>query len=811
MNGAASCNGGRRILVLLLALGQTACLSSFRVEFEGLRYQERFRLDREPVSTDPAPRLHHHARADWPAQTIVPSLPGHTLEHLARSECLWTAFDPVSGRGDVLQLNWEAVLSTRFPDQGIGPVEIAMCRFTDPHTGGDIAVERSGLRIGSFNAALNSDGSIAISERAQAPSGQPVAAFETYRDGDVVRIRALESDRIGFNGAHLTALSTALGATDEAGACQHGAVTADMQGLPGPALDRPVVLAPGVQGLQCPGHPAGVLTLCAERCRWQPQADAQLLLGAAAAFAPVRELRPIPEIKVVVERRSLRRRMTLRDGHYGWQTPRVATAGDVRWRENFMPSLRVESVRLLARAANGTPLPVPAGATELCIRSDEGAANCRLQCPASAGQLGQFELLQGCFSPFAQQTVIPTLTPTYELTHLEAEALQQPLHWSVALGADALPAGAELLIEFTIANYGRQAAGLLAEPAALDFGSLRIGNSRSGLAELRNAGGAPLLIESVELVAGAGATAGGYAVSLRSPPRAVPLPIDVLDEDGSSARLLWPQADSALLQDLVLFEGEGGAGAHWSMRRQPAPGTATHGLYGQIYNRERGHWWHAAHSPDPTLAAEQAHVQRFPTSRADPHLLIGRPIFRQTHAALSLPHRLEPGDHVELLLSAQPASPGWHQAQIKARARTLLAPVEWVEASLAVGVNGSVGGDLSVLPSQRRFRPAEGPGWRLRNLLLLNNGDAPADRGPLQIVGDFADHYRLAATTPSNRRIDPGDAELITIEYLPRPCQAPQFAWRLGLPHRAELLLPVVDGDVLSVPLLQADATHCTP
>ncbi len=810
----ASCALVAAILASFPLLSGCAPQAVGHLDLLALRYQDQFRLDRQPLSqvqrNAPVGGPYHNDR-DQPALPLSPALPADLIGHLMQSDCLWSAYDPVEQLGDSMRLNWEGVLTMLFffPEQEvIGPVELAMCRLNDPVSGGEVLVRAQGLQAGSGFAALHEDGTISVSERAESLGGAHLIFFS--KPGEV-RFSGEARDFLHSSGAFLTAMAPALGAEDPFGVCTLGPTSVDMQGLTATPLDRPVVLAPGVQGLDCLGTELGSLVLCADNCRWRPQHDSALVLSGATNIQQVTDKAIAPHLKVVSGSRSIRRRMQAQGDLHSWSTPELGPAGPGRrWRENFLPTVLATEARLVALDAAGQPLPVPTTASVLCLRDDPGQASCRLRCEAEPGAPGAFNLLDRCFNPRVQSYELRSMTPTYDVEALEAGLVERPLHWSVDLSSAPLPTGAALYIEFTLLNIGQTRAGLMAEPAGMNFGPLRIAQLRHAQAEFSNVGGVPIMIEQVSLDPN-GNGAGEYQLELLGPARALPLPIDIV-ADGSKLRLA-PDLENELLGDISISQiGSPDAGQDLLLRRDPQPTQPRIYAYAQDFERLGPQLLHGVGAESFEAAALRDHQTRFPASLVEAGQIAGRPLLRGSRARWTPPFLLQPGERFVVDVRAMPAAYGRRDASVVARARTLALPSEWLQATVQVSAFGTHGGDLSVLPVARLFVPdAQDASSLRRRVLLLNNGDAVAERGQIRIDGDFADRYALHPATPASAVISAGDQEVLEIEYRPRRCHEPELAWRIGLPHEAELQVPVLDGVVLSVALRQSDDRYCAP
>jgi hypothetical protein len=754
------------LLLLPTLLG--ACIQWESVEFRIDGFNERLRADRAALDAAQSSVAPDSLRyGPWPTRSdalVRPLTPAHPQAGvLVQSDCWFMGRAPLGG-GDAVRADWEAV--ALFADQGTyedpedGRLDVGLCRFADPET-----------RVPPLHRDRRSE------TFAEIDCGAELGSVAVPSGVNLFRCRA-DTAIFGFR---LTALRDT--APDPLGRC----VLASSARY-GQALD----IARGVDFWSGP-HLDGAAGPEVGSCG----SGNTLVPGAATAY----EISSLPdaprqrfEPALLPVASGTRVARALASGRAGleWSTAvsRNAATGAQRWQENWSPSLRVATVRLVGfdpplrpeeQRPDARPLPLDASSPpRLCIEDPAFGPGCRWTCEdmvAADGALAWPILSPGSCRNSNGVPEIPLLTPTYALDRLAAGVAPAPLRWIVQGGGWTLP-----WLEFELQTTFEPAA-LRAEPATADAGPLQVGRSGRVGYRVDNVGGQPLVVTAVELLPGFG-QAGEFRVELPHAPVPLPLPLEI--DPAGAAPVVLPPPDLEAFPALALFQGP----AHLRLRAT-AQGTLEH--EGLVLTRRTGQW-----------QRDVLDVGFKPKPQQDGHRM---PFATLTWALRRPPFVVQPGEAFDLSVLARPAAAGVREARVRVRGHSQIDPTRSVEIVVLARARGLSGPRLQLLPQQLSVHAA-GPGEeRTRSILLSNDGDTTGQPGtPV-----------LAATTPASLSafalelteggagpLAPGASRLVRVRWR---AHCPPGASGLA-EDSAELRWPTPDG-TLAVPL--RGATWCGP
>lgn len=755
-------------LALLPIVG--GCVRPDPITFKIDGYNERLRgdraaLDAAQLAVDPAALRFGPwpTRADALVRALTPARP--EAASLVQSDCWFMARAPQGG-GDAVRAEWEALATVTgdapFEDPEDGRLDLGLCRLDDPQT-----------RTPLLHRERRTD---AFSE---IDCGAELGTVVVPGTGNLFRCRE-DTAILGFR---LTALRDT--APDPLGRCA----------APGSArYAAPVPIAHGVdfwsgphfEGRQGPevGSCGAGNTLVPERAtvyeidsplggprqRFEPA-----LLPVARGARVARPLAPTPA------------------GH-AWATPvDTHASGASRWRENWSPSLRVATVRLVGFDPPLAPdevrpgvVPAPldrAPAPRLCIEDPGFGPGCRWTCDdplPSDGGLAWPLLSQGTCRNAAGQVEAPLVTPTYAIDRLAAGAPSAPLRWSLA-GAGWTQPWLEFELETTLSS-----AALRAEPPVGDAGRLQVGRSGRAAFRVDNVGVQPIEVTAVDVVPGS-AHAADFRVELPFAPVPLLLPIEIGTAGGAPVVLPPPGAEE--LRTLSIFHGA----TH--VRVSEAPGLAEL-RDGVVVTRRAG------------LNLRDVEDARFAFKPKVPGAM--QPVAMTTWALRRPPFVVRPGEAFDVSVLARPAALGARSARVRVRGRSVVDPARTVEIVFEATARGLSGPRLVPAPATLAVH-AQAPGeWRERSLLLINDGDVAGAPGTpvIAAVGAVAPPqgpaFLLDLPEGGAGALAPGASRRVRITWRAR-C----LSGATGLAEeRAELRWPTPDG-TLAVPL--RGATWCGP
>lgn len=761
----------RIVLVLGLVALLGGCARPDALGFRVDGYNERLRGDRaaldgaqlavdaEALRFGPWP-----TRADALLRTLTPAHP--EVGALVQSDCWFMGRAPLGG-GDAVRADWEAIATAtgdiEYEDPEDGRLDMGLCRMNDPET-----------RIPPLHRDRKTDAFTELDCGAEL--GTVVVAGST----NLFRCR----EDTAIFGFRLTALRDA--APDPLGRCE----------APRSArYSRAVRIARGVDfwsGLHVDGPDGPEVGSCSARNSLVPESSTAYEIDSKLG-GPRQRFEPA--LLPVARGTRVARPLAPMAGGYGWSTPvETHRSGGQRWRENWSPSLRVASVRLVGfepplapdeqrPGAVAKPLDA-ASAPRLCIEDPAFGPGCRWTCEDLApgdGVLAWPLLAIGACRNAVGAPEVPLLTPTYALDRLALGAPPSaPLRWSLRGNVWTQP-WLEFELETTFA-----AAALRAEPAAGDAGRLQVGRNGRAAFRIDNVGGQPIEVTSVEVLPGS-AHGADFRVELPFAPAPLPLPIEV--EPGAGVPAVLPPPGAEEFPSLAIFQGA----AHVRLSERPDLTLLRDGVAVQ---RRAG------------LNVRDVVDVRFPIKPRVPGAR--QPVAMTTWALRRVPFVVQPGEAFDLSVLARPSAVGARQAPVRIRGRSTLDPSRTVEITVVATTRGLAGPRLVLAPAQVSVH-AQAPGeQRQRSVLLINDGDVAGAPGApvLAAVGGPAPPQGLAFTLDLPEggagALAPGASRVVRVTWRSR-C----LPGATGLvEERAELRWPTPDG-TLAAPL--RGATWCGP
>ncbi|MEM6938104.1 MAG: hypothetical protein AAF552_16740, partial [Pseudomonadota bacterium] len=399
-----------RLLKLLVApfaaVMLSGCLSVTAIRSVGTTLNERFTLDRQPLSANQQaedPQLGPFRREPGQVATYTYPLVEHA-DQLLQADCFWVAHD--AGVGDDVLLNWEGVLHLDPALDGSKHLkpennQFSMCRFNHPIT----------------------RQSAEFSDCEYDPEDS--SAFEgptAFGNGGRFPLTSLEhieqtEDYLAFFSPHLSMKSHP--AADWRNACQAGEpVTQETDVTTG---------FQGYDGLSDPDRFVGGCSGGGRRVR--PEGDANWVIEMRSlAENPAFTSLPLAGIKAAASGETLARPANISaNGRVFWQTAELGSTTNPltgRWQENFSSSIRVSQVRLLRRVGEQSVYLQPDDLleTHVCVRPNSQEPSCRWRCPVSSGAQGEAVAdlsNDGCLDADSNQ-LVPELTPTVDMASLAA-------------------------------------------------------------------------------------------------------------------------------------------------------------------------------------------------------------------------------------------------------------------------------------------------------------------------------------------------------------------------------------------------------
>lgn len=775
------------LLLVLLLLTLAGCEQVNEFEIERVRFNERLRLDGQPLDTvqQAATDLGFGPYQVTDAQLISPLYPvasttgldGRT-SNLIQSDCLWLGRNGSTGAGDRVELSWEEVWTfAQTEDQAVASEEarsVGLCTYSNPVWRDALQLSFDELEEGQQTLyASRSDRALRISDDgAQLPGDSLVFACQAERRADGGQGIHCDAPGARIYGARLLRYQN--GVAD-------AVANPDGQCQTTPSRGGSVEAVSHLTDAVAPQSVEGYLPLCLTRAAWQPQRDSSLQLTTELVQSHAIDFGP--NLMVVDQQRSLRRQMRREVNGSGaaaterweWSTPvRFDAKGQARWQENFSASLLIEQATVILRR-RGAPLLRPV-TQELCLLGDDD--QCQYRCRAQPQADGAVFTLERTYCRNASGVATtPELTPTYDHRFLDPEpghSQTTPLRW-VLDRAPALGDGDEVVLQFNLRARTRNGAALLADHSAFDFGPVqRDGMSARMETVLRNIGDQPVQLNDVRVV---GANAEDFSVQLPDFEQAVPLPIDFLPAFDPSVRgivLAWDFFRQPLVQH--------------SDRKSPYHGLfeprineASFELYGYPFDIQHGMLLDSGLEADYVQLATQARHREHPHLADEARRSLGRPWMVTAERLRALPSILAVGESARVSMTALPRGLGHRDAMLQVRASTMSgAALSLIQLPLrAQALSGAL---LDAVPSTLSFpRTQAGQANFQRGLLLINVGETEGELQSMEVVGTDAAIFSLqsALALPSN--MQPGQVEVITVLARPPRCSPESPSYRAAL------------------------------
>ncbi len=754
MRRVASC---LRILLSLSFLLSAACTkqSDVEIHWTSARFNERLRADLEPlVPADLTADLERGFFRDGsdgglvsPLFPLAASRP-EGLGHLVQTTCLFVGEErdaagaPVAA--DELRMSWEVAADI---DRGYAPFdelfaegreELGLCSFSNPQS--RLLFEDPSRPIRAQEASICGWGT---------DTGGLFRGALTLNPNDWPSNRNLPiycGVPLGYYDIAVDAFSPST--QDRDGRCPSGAPPATSVRLD----ERLAAGGPALRGdrfAACALPAVGVV----------PTADTtyRLSLHADAPFGGSRPERWLqPSVLTVPGRREIVRPLAaLPSGRFSWSTkvdPQFGE-GPVRWGENFTPTVRVDEVEIVSRAAGtgaGERVERP-GADRLVVTIPQaGGADAIVTC---TGRLrgGAFSFAidpaSGNSDCAFDGPAWRALTPTYALAVLDLDpAVTRPIRWEASL--PGLAAGRELFIRFKLVGRSRPAA--LKSTALHSFGRIQLGDGAQAELTLDNVGGRPLEVQSVAFDPGSHDPQ-DFSFLVAGDPVAVPLPVTALPVPGG-ASLRWSR--DAVDQDFLRLAEQGeSVVASWG---DPRRGAATEpiGIYGESGSLVGG------------LLLRDDRAARFDLSPAGE----ARPFAIAATARLQVPFLLSPGARVTLAVVARPLAAGQRSARIAIKAIDPTQPSTPLSVVSSVSVEGVSGPQLHWLPAASWLKREAGESWSepSRWLLLENVGTSTLTVSSWSLSGAGAARFTLAGERGEPPfLLAPGESTRVLVTYRP--------------------------------------------
>jgi hypothetical protein len=542
---------------------------------------------------------------------------------------------------------------------------------------------------------------------------------------------------------------------------------------------------------------------CALPCGVEPVADASYHVRIDPGNRlglPDAERWLSPDVLVVEDRRALVRPMAgdaceqPAEGpwRYAWQTKVTSAGGSegpVQWAENFSPTVRVDTARILSRDPSGGSQVVERPQQDRLVveipRAGETTPTV-LECTGTLADDGLVFPLGDCAAASDEPGVLDALTPTYLVANLSIDpVVKQPIAWRATL--DGCDPGRQVFIELGLRAQTEGAA--LRVSSALDFGRVPDTEYRQGSVELENVGGETVEVSALGLLPAVGHP-GDFTVFTLGDPVPVPLPIDAKQAtDGSVSWTLGDLGEVPVLgvvddgRSIEVRLGDPAAG----------PGVAQPlTVYGEATTL-RGAF----------LTRDDRAAEFVSPSGTE------RPLVIPAYAEESVPFALRPGERRTVVVEARPTAHGLRRAELVVRYASSANPLQGgqVRSQLRVEV---VSGPLlqHAPPSLWVERDANGGQPGHRTAMVSNAGHFDLTVHGLQLTGPGA--ARFVATTdlgPGPFLLRPGDYVDVRVEYLPE-CDGTYGTATSALDHEATLVV-TSDGGTARIGLGGASQGFC--
>jgi hypothetical protein len=460
---------------------------------------------------------------------------------------------------------------------------------------------------------------------------------------------------------------------------------------------------------------------------------------------------------------------------------------DVRWAENFSPTVRVDTVQIVSRDASGADERVETprdGRLSIQVPRFGQADPTVMDCLGTEGDAGFTFSIGDCAAGSDDPLALAALTPTYLVANLHAGVVKQPITWRASL--NALDPGRQVLVKLGL-RAQTMGMGLRVSPL-LDLGTIPDTEYRQGEVEIENVGGEVVEVSALGLASNVGHPQ-DFAVFVVGDPVPMPLPIEAKTVAGGGTQLsLGDLAEAPLLEVTARgdrFEIRLGDPAANPGDPQPFVlyGEATT-LRGRVLTRD---------APGAT----------FVPATSPP-----RPFVLPAYVEQTVPFVLRPGERKKVVIEARPAAHGLRHAELRVRyhGATNAQQTDEIRSSLYVEVVS--GPLLRYAPLSLFFDGAPGSSAPAqRQATLFNAGHFDLTLNGLQVVG--SGRTRFAATPDRSLPLvlPPGDYVDVRVDYLPE-CDGTYGTATSALDHQATLVA-TSDGGTARIELGGASQWFC--
>lgn len=526
-----------------------------------------------------------------------------------------------------------------------------------------------------------------------------------------------------------------------------------------------------------------LLPACALPCGLDPREDASYRVRVAEdtpTNLPVAERWLRPDVLVVEERRTVARPMegdTCTDDDtrrpFAWQTKVDAPDGierPVRWAENFTPTVRVDTVRIVSRDPSGGDRVVETphlGRLVVVIPRAGDPAPTVLECNGADGDDGFTFALAACAAASDEPAVLDALTPTYLVANLGLDpVVKQPITWRATL--DRCETAREVWVEFDLRAVTMGAA--LRVSPLLDLGRAPDMGYRQGTVELENVGGEAVEITGLGLSPGVGHPQ-DFTVFAVGDPVPVPLPIDAAPLGDRGLELTLGNVEEA---PLVTLREIGGA----VEVRLGDPGA----LPGDVQAL--------------ALYGEPATLRGLVLTRDDPRAAFApaagatRPFLVPAYAEEQLPFAMRPGERRTIAVEARPSAHGDRRAELVVRYASATQPWQTEQVRSQLRMEVVSGPLLHHAPSSLLVdRDANGGQPGHRTAMVSNTGHFDLTVHALQLSGPGASRFVVTSDLGLGPFVlRPGDYADVRVEYLP-DCDGTYGTATSALDHEATLVV----------------------
>jgi YVTN family beta-propeller protein len=540
---------------------------------------------------------------------------------------------------------------------------------------------------------------------------------------------------------------------------------------------------------------------CALPCAVRAEEDTSYRVRTDSTELPAAERWLRPDVMVVDGQRTVTRRMEVvaptppATGYdVSWQVrtlPPSPGEGPVKWAENYSPSVRLESVQILSRDAQGTERVEAPVQGQLTIQVPQAGqpAPALLRCTGQDEPgVGFLFSVADCVDQNDAPTALTALTPTYLVANLWAAApVKVPIIWRAALAS--VDPGRSVFIRFGL-QVQTVPAAMRMSPLR-NFGRIPDTDYRQGEIELENVGGETVDVTAVELVPTVGQPQ-DFSFFVVGDPVPVPLPVEARAQgDGSTLLRL---ADLRDVPGITLSDRgdrvEVRLGDPAVSPEQPQSLT----LYGETATL-RG----------ALLTRDDPGARFEPPAGSRP-----RPLAVPAYLEEQPPFRMAPGERRRIAVEARPTAQGVRLAQLAVRYAPASDPRQVTEIRSVLQVEVLSGPLLQVIPTGVYVHGNDGRPTH-RNAVAWNAGHFDLTVTSVHVTGAQAGRFVLT-TGPGGSGpflLRPGESLDLRVTYLPE-CDGSYGTATSILDHQATLVL-TSDGGTARVPLGGSSQWFCAP